>query len=458
MQEVKTKNFVLPLVNLLCILATSIGAKYKCSISGQLCTISALNLTKSDYKIEPEVANPADVTELKLEGNVPVLSNGICEALPNLKIFIANSLSVEEVDENAFQSCKKLTDVQLSYNKFINLRKNTFNGLNELQEILVLGGNLPVIDVDLTNLKQLKLLLFSSLNITVFPADILREQKKLEELYLYSNNLFDLDIERILNFTSNLKYIHFVDNNFKCTRLKEILALFHEKNIQAGKYYLSEHLRKRDYIPDSIDGIHCLSDHLWTTEFSKFKYFNSNDSFFENLKKKSFPHLHNAARIDNVEQEINNKLSSLDINHQNLQKIHDEKFITVHTKLDTLNESIDTFSEQQKRVNFNMQKTLNQTMKVFEQKLEESMTKVDVEVHNITRVVDKYFGNITQMMEKITELTNLGKQLQTQDLHRYVLYIIVVLNFLLILIVIAYLIRNRMTEIEYSPKVELLDL
>lgn len=68
-------------------------------------------------------------------------------------------------------------------------------------------------------------------------------------------------------------------------------------------------------------------------EFSKYITFKSNDSFFENLKI-NYLKLQvnaNAAKIAGVEQNMINKLSSMNTDHQDLQKIQDEKIVNLKT-------------------------------------------------------------------------------------------------------------------------------
>lgn len=248
----------------------SFGKQYKCTIydNGQKCEMWGVQLTKSDYRIEPEANNLNAVTTCDIRGTVPVLSSGICRAMPNLKKLSASSVSMEEIERNALAGCKKLEKLDLFYNNFVKLDKNTFKGLTSLKQLRLYGGRIQEFDLDLTDQKELTQLGLEKLDIIVFPADILREQKNLKELFLYSNNLFDLDVEGILKYTPNLEIIRLSDNNFKCARLKEILTVLKEKNIKAEA--LRYALMQRNYKPDKIEGIHCLSDRQWQSEFAKF--------------------------------------------------------------------------------------------------------------------------------------------------------------------------------------------
>lgn len=234
MKSFKFKN-ILPIL-LLVMLKSAVGAKYNCTLSedNKICTITGLNLTRDDYLIELDEANLTDdVSKLVLEGAVPVLSpDGICKAMPNLKEFQMNLVSMEEIDERAFENCTKLTKIFIvADNKFINLKKNTFKGLSELQELVIRRGNIPEVDINFDDLKQLKQLALNDLNIVKLPVRILREQANLERLSLISNNLTDLDVEGILNYTTKLKEINLEGNFFSCSHLTGIFTLLKGKTI-----------------------------------------------------------------------------------------------------------------------------------------------------------------------------------------------------------------------------------
>lgn len=212
--------------------SVSFGKKYNCKLSnnGKTCTISRLKLTRDDYEIEPVVTYFWAIERFEFQSStVPILASGICDVMPNLKEFYADSVSLEEIEENAFNRCKGLTKISIRHNNLSILPKTTFKGLNELKELRIFGGNLPVFDVDLTDLKELSLLSLCSLSITEFSPGILRAQKKLWRLDLYSNNLYDLNVEELLNFTPKLIFIDLADNNFKCSRLKAIITILKQK-------------------------------------------------------------------------------------------------------------------------------------------------------------------------------------------------------------------------------------
>lgn len=269
-------KIILSAVFVITCLTFSFGKKYNCDIrvnkKGKTCRLDALNLTRTDYIIEPVTKDATELIRIIITGTVPILAKGICEALPNLKSFEANTLHIEEIEEDAFVACKKLTRLNLHINKLIKLKKNTFSGLVHLEQLFLPGGNLSTIDIDLRGLKQLQIIVLAALNLTVFRPEMIQDQTQLERLALYSNELFNLDIDELLKYTPNLKRIDLADNNFKCSRLEEIVKIARMKNINARTFTYTALRRNRTYTPGNVDGIHCLSDEQFKSEFTSGEF------------------------------------------------------------------------------------------------------------------------------------------------------------------------------------------
>lgn len=194
----------------------SYGAKYECEISenGSRCEIPKLNLTRENFSIEPVTEDPSAIKKIQLFGTVTILSSGICEALPILEFFDAHGVSTEEIKENAFEGCKNVWYLDLQNNFLLYLGGNVFNGL--------------------LNLKQ---------------------------LWLNSNVLFDLEIEKLLEHTPNLENISLAENNFNCGRLHEIHVLLQTKNIYADPGV--EEARTRNNNTEEIEKNDCITQLHW---------------------------------------------------------------------------------------------------------------------------------------------------------------------------------------------------
>lgn len=356
---IEVKAISLVLVIILYNSLTSYCASYKCEMHGKRCDIQGLNCNE----IEPVADNPSDVTTIWLcQGTVPILSgSGICEALPNLQKLWATELSMEEIQDNAFQGCKDVKQVVLRNNNLIKLEVNAFKGL--------------------TNLNDLR---------------------------LYSNHLFDLDIESLLQYTPELKKIYLADNNFKCSRLREILDLLKTKNITADPYVYDS--RKRDYTPEKIDEIHCLFDCQYKSEYSKLSIEKQ-----ALVKPLTTTTTKKPITLDDVQKQQDERLSYFDeklnyaietFNNQTIDQ--DEKFSNLKKDLKTVAEILNHKIDDDK-TQFD---TLNQELEAVETNQNQTQLKKSVEatiaerIANLEEKLNKKFEEQEKRIQELHETFN----------------------------------------------------
>lgn len=264
----------------LCILFASsivLAEKYQCFQQYEhKCILNDLNVTQDDPIIEPIARNASTVKIVLLHGIVPVLTRHICDTFGStLESFEANNVSLEEIAEDTFFNCRKLSRLHLDENKIVKLHEKAFRGMYQLTKLWFRRASVPLEELYLRDSHNLKMLSFGVCNITSFPVETIRKNvrlENLEELYLYSNNLFDLEFEKLLKYAPNLKKIYLADNNFKCSRLAEILAIARSQKISIDSWYDPDYEIPRSYTPYNIKGIHCLDDELWETEAAKNKF------------------------------------------------------------------------------------------------------------------------------------------------------------------------------------------
>lgn len=427
MFEARTILLLLLLLLLNCLALDA--AQHKCEIFSEItafgiitrCCISGLSLTRENYHIEPVAENLTAITEIELEGTVPILSNGICKNLPNLERFHSICLSVEEIEENAFQECKNLTGLYLSCNHFVKLERNTFKGLTNLKELHIFGGNISLIDLDLTDLQNLSSLYLHAIKIILFPAEILSKQTNLRHLSVDSNNLFDLEIEAI---TTYLESININGNNFKCSRLKIILDFLKSKNIKADT---SHYGRKRSYTPENIDNIVCLTDLQWNSELISGPFEQQALILHETLanfnKKLEKPDEKLDNKIDecqktqnkrilNVEEKLGENLGLLS-KTKDLQECHDEKNLGNFVDLDDTKHQFDTLSQEQEL------EPLAQEIVALETEQNQNLEQPQISSKDFESLNTKQDKNVSNLEETIQSLTDklkeLNKKIEAQD-------------------------------------------
>lgn len=201
---------------------------------------------------------------------VPVLTNDVCETFPNLLWFYANSVSIEEIHADAFKKCSKLDELHLENNPIKKLPEHTFAGLSELKELRLSNAILPEISEELFwDLKSLEMLDLSWSKIELIPAKAFEEMGELQILRLHSNELMDLEVEKMLQSLEKLQRFYLTDNNFRCDRLEEILMVFAQKHVKSDMFRSYERSRTRSYKVNDINGIHCLDEEQWNLELNK---------------------------------------------------------------------------------------------------------------------------------------------------------------------------------------------
>lgn len=274
MIKLKKSLYILILLLIQCSLVFGVG--FPCSYDKKQngrCFLKDLELTTRDNCIEPKVgiARIEDVESINLSGKVPVLRKDckMCEILPYLKVFLAPSISLEELEENAFEGCTNLTQIDLEKNMITKLHRNAFKGLPNLETLKLTGGNISNFDLDLTDSKKLKVLKLNQMNISSFNADILLGMSELTEFDISSNNLFELDVVKILNNAPNLKIFDITGNNFECNRLSRILYILSSRNIKTYWIEKMQNLKQETSNPKKVFDLDCFLEENWKIEFKR---------------------------------------------------------------------------------------------------------------------------------------------------------------------------------------------
>lgn len=207
---------------------------YQCKqgILERWCTISVVNHTSSQehFTLIPH----RDVSEVKgvvfVEFQMEVLTEDVCDSLPNVDYFSAISLGLTSVDENALKKCTKLEEVHLGRNLLTSLPLRLLDSNVELSEITLYNNKLTKIDgdffkhnpkleqIDLDN-NQLRELTFST------------QMPSLKRIFLKNNALSDVDVDALLEKCPNLEEIRLNGSKFTCDRQKQIIKAFNAKNI-----------------------------------------------------------------------------------------------------------------------------------------------------------------------------------------------------------------------------------
>lgn len=200
---------------------------YKCEhASNGFCYFYNINATNFLFTSDRTPVKKIDLGGWHQFGSrVEVLIDNICDAFPELEVLYSNSVSLTSIKDGALDKCDRLTEISLSDNK-----------------------------------------------LTHFPYDALSRKKNLTTVWLYSNNLVDLDIRRVMESCVNIRTIYLNDNDISCSKLKKIISGFRSNNVTVGT---AQDTKVREYDMGSIAGVSCIPDEQWMGEHNgAANYFN----------------------------------------------------------------------------------------------------------------------------------------------------------------------------------------
>lgn len=211
--------FLIVIVYVLSVAQSNEIPTYKCKHeSNGFCYFNSINLTTGNPNFLP-TSDRNPVTKVDLGGwsqfgsRLEVLTNDICNAFPEIEVLYGNSVSLTAINHNALEKCRRLTEISLSDNK-----------------------------------------------LTHFPYDICAGKTNLTTIWLYSNNLMDLDVTKMMKSCVNLNIIYLNDNDIACSKMYKIISLFKTQNVSV---MAAQDTKVRDYDMGGIAGVSCIPDENW---------------------------------------------------------------------------------------------------------------------------------------------------------------------------------------------------
>lgn len=182
---------------------------YNCNSSFQSwCYLSEIKQVSSmkHFKVVPHQNTSEIKGVLFVDSVIEVLTEDVCDALPYIVEFSAVSIGLTAVDENTFNKCANLRNIQLDNNKLTEIDVNLFKYSLKLEEIYIRSNMLQKISIT-----------------TELPA--------LRKVEIWNNSLSDIDVDTLLQKCPNLKWFHFDDNKIPCRLVNKIVLPLEVKSI-----------------------------------------------------------------------------------------------------------------------------------------------------------------------------------------------------------------------------------
>jgi hypothetical protein len=119
--------------------------------------------------------------------NVPSI---ICDRLINVEAIYYQSIRIQRIDEGSFRGCKKMTFLQISYNKIAEIHENSFKENVELKTLKIWSNNLTTLhETVFENLAKLEELGLEGNRISDLPDNVFKSLVNLKDLRLNANQL-----------------------------------------------------------------------------------------------------------------------------------------------------------------------------------------------------------------------------------------------------------------------------
>lgn len=251
------------------------------------CRFSNVRLNETNIYFNPttEKATTVEIVEFEVDSNViPVLTDELCKAFPNLKELRLFEVYLKTVEPNALHECKNLTHALFYANQLETLDVNLFEKNPNIVKISIQENNFQTIDPNIfLPVKKLNHLVLAENFFTHLPIEDFPIILSLERLDIYVNELTDLDEHGLLYKFPNLKMIYMHNNIFNCERLRIILNFFKRNGVEVKEHFKNAFPRNLGL--DTIDNVECLTEE---ERFKRIMMKIRNESDFEGESLNSY--------------------------------------------------------------------------------------------------------------------------------------------------------------------------
>lgn len=130
-----------------------------------------------------------DIEKISMEDkNIKVLPDGLGELFPNLQVFYAGNVRLNEITKSNFHGMEKLKFLQVFSNKLTHISEDTFSELKSLESLRLSNNTLRELPANLlVSLPRLTSFNAASNEISVLPQKFFDKNQKLEFVFLNDN-------------------------------------------------------------------------------------------------------------------------------------------------------------------------------------------------------------------------------------------------------------------------------
>lgn len=266
----RTLSAILTFIVIVCICTSTAEIPiYKCSIAfGTQCILKGISVTKENYNFKPVADDDKTITQIIISNSkIPVFGADICNTFPNLAHLEIQAADIQAIRPDAFDRCLNLASLKIVHQRVKKLDQNVFKNLKNLFYLSLDHLGLESIDEGtLDTLSSLYSLSLIGNKLYEFSVELIKNLKEVDQLWINSNEISDLDEVGLLTALPKLKEFYFNDNDLSCHRVQSILSALKERNVK-GFYKTKE--RTRFYTVKIVDKIECLTEVQWSSVYYK---------------------------------------------------------------------------------------------------------------------------------------------------------------------------------------------
>lgn len=232
------------------------------------CLLTQVMVSKSRPNFRLRSPDPDQVRSVFIKDSViPLLTGNICSKFLNMRSLTGNRISIEEIREDAFEDCTRLISVDLSENQIKRISGGLFRNSPALKYFYLESNFVKHVPDDLfKDNPDLAAFNMNHNRLKEVPVKALEHLHDLTVLSLHSNDILNLNEEKINELFPNLQTIELNNNQISCDRWFEIQDSFNEARVKTTDTGLP---RNRYHEIIQIGNFFCVGDVDWTGIYYK---------------------------------------------------------------------------------------------------------------------------------------------------------------------------------------------
>lgn len=242
-----------------------------------------LNESQSHFTINVSTNFSTSGQVMFVDSSFPILTSVVCDTFRDTKHLHARNQSIVKLENDTFTACSFLQIVTLDNNLLQSLPNGLFQHNKRLELIQLQANQLHMLPPTVFhNLRSLQSLQLDRNLLVQLTGETFRDLSRLKFLTIFSNPLTVLDAEKMIEYLSNIKIISLRDLDMQCDRMNDIIDVFHQGRVIISKFtnYGNE-VRRRDYQPQLVKGVECLSDQQYERVLDLLESRKSNYLYFK---------------------------------------------------------------------------------------------------------------------------------------------------------------------------------